>query len=548
MTGRSLPHAILMMIPEPWAGHETMSAELKAFYEYHSSLMEPWDGPASIAFTDGSVIGAVLDRNGLRPSRYYVTKDDLVIMASEVGVLDIPPENILIKERLHPGRIFLVDTAQGRIVSDDEIKKDLARAQPYAEWLKGNLVDIEDLPAAPYLPPPSHETVLRRQQTFGYTHEDLRLLLAPMAARGEEAIGSMGTDTALAVLSDRPRLLYDYFKQLFAQVTNPPARRDPRGAGDVDGIDDRPEGNLLDPRPESCRQIKIKYPVIDNDQLAKLRHVYDPGSDRSRCRCCSTRAATAEPRTGDDASEGPRQRGGGRRLHHPDPVGPRRRSRPRADPEPARDGRRAPPSRPRGHAHALRAGRRIGRRARGASLRAAPRLRRRRGQPVSGVRDAGRHDPAGHPVGVTHEQAVKNYIKALNKGILKVMSKMGISTLQSYCGAQIFEAVGLNRPFVDKYFTWTASRIGGVGIDVIAEEVLERHRRAFQNQAGALRSSSRAASISGAATASTTCSIRTRSSSCSTRRRTASTPSSRNTRSSSTIRAGTARRCAACSS
>src|SRR5438094_8653379 len=221
MAGRSLPHAILMMIPEPWSGHETMTPEVKAFYEFHSALMEPWDGPASIAFTDGSVIGAVLDRNGLRPSRYYVTKDDLVIMASEVGVLDIPPENILIKERLHPGRIFLVDTVQGRIVADDEIKRELARAQPYGEWLANNLIDIEDLPAAPYLPLPSHETVLRRQQTFGYTHEDLRILLAPMATGGEEAVGSMGTDTSLAVLSDRPRLLYDYFAQLFAQVTNP---------------------------------------------------------------------------------------------------------------------------------------------------------------------------------------------------------------------------------------------------------------------------------------------------------------------------------------
>ena len=256
MTGRSLPHAILMMIPEPWAGHESMSAELKAFYEYHSSLMEPWDGPASIAFTDGSVIGAVLDRNGLRPSRYYVTKDDLVIMASEVGVLDIPPENILIKERLHPGRIFLVDTAQGRIVSDEEIKRDLARAHPYAEWLKGNLVDIEDLPAAPYLPPPSHETVLRRQQIFGYTDEDLRVLLAPMAAKGEEAVGSMGTDTALAVLSDRPRLLYDYFTQVFAQVTNPPLDAIREELVTAMGSTIGPEGNLLDPRPESCHQIR----------------------------------------------------------------------------------------------------------------------------------------------------------------------------------------------------------------------------------------------------------------------------------------------------
>src|SRR3989449_1005393 len=263
MTGRSLPHAILMMIPEPWSGHESMSPELKAFYEYHSSLMEPWDGPASIAFTDGTVIGAVLDRNGLRPSRYYVTKDGLVIMASEVGVLDIPPENILLKERLHPGRIFLVDTVQGRIVSDDEIKRELSSAHPYAAWLAENLVDIEDLPAAPYLPPPSHETVLRRQQTFGYTHEDLRILLAPMATGGEEAVGSMGTDTSLAVLSDRPRLLYDYFAQLFAQVTNPPLDAIREELVTSMGSTIGPEGNLLDPRPESCRQIGIKYPVIE---------------------------------------------------------------------------------------------------------------------------------------------------------------------------------------------------------------------------------------------------------------------------------------------
>src|SRR5713101_7837616 len=275
MTGRSLPHALLMMIPEPWANNEGMQPEVRAFYEYNSSLMEPWDGPASIAFTDGTVIGAVLDRNGLRPSRYCVTKDDLVIMASEVGVLDIPPEDIVLKERLHPGRIFLVDTARGRIVADDEVKGQLASAHPYREWLS-HLIDIEDLDPAPYLPPPSHETVIRRQELFGYTHEDLRLLLGPMASLGEEPIGSMGTDTSLAVLSDRPRLLYDYFKQVFAQVTNPPldAIREELVTSMESTIG--PEGNLLDPRPESCRQIKIKYPVIDNDQLAKLRHIYEP--------------------------------------------------------------------------------------------------------------------------------------------------------------------------------------------------------------------------------------------------------------------------------
>ncbi|MGH7307631.1 MAG: glutamate synthase central domain-containing protein, partial [Candidatus Rokuibacteriota bacterium] len=272
MSGRSLPHAILMMIPEPWQNHESMSPERKAFYEYHASLMEPWDGPASIAFTDGTVIGAVLDRNGLRPSRYYVTRDDLVIMASEVGVLDIAPENVRLKERLHPGRIFLVDTAQGRIIDDEEIKAGLATEHPYGAWLRDNLVSLEDLPAAP-VPAADHETVLTRQIAFGYTHEDLRILLAPMARQGEEPIGSMGTDTALAVLSDRPRPLYDYFKQLFAQVTNPPL--DQIREELVTSMESTvgPERNLLSPEPQSCRQIALPDPVLSNEDLAKLTHV-----------------------------------------------------------------------------------------------------------------------------------------------------------------------------------------------------------------------------------------------------------------------------------
>src|SRR3954468_17546690 len=273
MSGRSLPHAVLMMIPEPWQNHEGMTEELRAFYEYHSSLMEPWDGPASIAFTDGSVIGAILDRNGLRPSRYWVTKDDLVIMASEVGVLDIPAENIVVKERLHPGRIFLVDTSKGRIVADEEIKSELALAHPYEEWLKDNLIAIEDVPAAPYLPPPDHDTVVRRQRAFGYTQEDLRIVLGPMATGAEEPVGSMGTDTPLAVPSERPRLLYHYFKQLFAQVTNPPldAIREELVTSMASTIG--PERNLLKAEPESCRQIEIRYPIIHNGHVAKLRHL-----------------------------------------------------------------------------------------------------------------------------------------------------------------------------------------------------------------------------------------------------------------------------------
>jgi glutamate synthase (NADPH) large chain len=485
MTGRSLPHAILMMIPEPWAGHESMRPELKAFYEYHASLMEPWDGPASIAFSDGRVIGAVLDRNGLRPSRYYVTKDGLVIMASEVGVLDIPPENVLLKERLHPGRIFLVDTEQGRIVSDEEIKRDLAAAEPYAQWIAENVVDIEDLPDAPYLPPPSPEAVLRRQQAFGYTHEDLRLLLAPMANGGEEAIGSMGTDTSLAVLSDRPRLLYDYFKQVFAQVTNPPLDAIREELVTAMGSTIGPEGNLLDPRPESCRQISIKYPVIDNDQLAKLRHIYEP----------EFRSITL-PMLFD-------ARKGGRGLERAlEELKVRASSAVRSGytiiilSDRGVDRERAPiPSllATAGVHHQLV---REGTRTRCALVVESGDAREVHHCALLMGYGAGVVNPylafetldhmirQGLLVGIPHEKAVKNYIKALNKGILKVMSKMGISTLQSYCGAQIFEAVGLNQEFVDRYFTWTASRIGGVGLEVIADEVLKRHSHAFPTRSG----------------------------------------------------------------
>ncbi len=479
MTGRSLPHAILMMIPEPWQNDDSMSPELRAFYEYHSSLMEPWDGPASIAFTDGTVIGAVLDRNGLRPSRYYVTKDDMVIMASEVGVLDIPAENIALKERLHPGRIFLVDTGRGRIVSDEEVKHELAVAHPYREWLS-NLIDIEDLDPAPYLPPPSHETVVQRQELFGYTHEDLRLLLAPMATNGEEAIGSMGTDTSLAALSDRSRLLYDYFKQMFAQVTNPPldAIREELVTSMESTIG--PEGNLLDPRPESCRQIAVKYPIIDNDQLAKLRHVYDPGFrairlpmlfDTSQNGAGLEHAMEELKRRAADAVDA-----GYTILILSDRDADRMRA-----PIPSLLATSGV------HHHLVRKGSRT----RCALVVESGDAREVHHCALLLGYGAGAVNPylafetlddmiRQHLlVGIPLETAVKNYIKALNKGILKVMSKMGISTLQSYCGAQVFEAVGLDRAFVDKYFTRTASRIGGIGIDVVAEEVRRRHEKAF---------------------------------------------------------------------
>ncbi len=479
MTGRSLPHAILMMIPEPWQNDESMSPDLKAFYEYHSSLIEPWDGPASIAFTDGTVIGAVLDRNGLRPSRSYVTKDDMVIMASEVGVLDIPAEDIVLKERLHPGRVFLVDTARGKIVSDEEVKRELASAHPYRQWLS-NLIDIEDLDPAPYLPAPGHESVVQRQELFGYTHEDLRILLAPMATSGEEAIGSMGTDTSLATLSNRPRLLYDYFKQMFAQVTNPPldAIREELVTSMESTIG--PEGNLLDPRPESCRQIGIRYPIIDNDQLAKLRHVYDPGFRAIRLPMLFD--VTQKGAGLEHALEDLKRRAG-------DAVdagytililSDRNADRMRA-PIPSLLATAGV------HHHLVRQGTRT----RCALVIESGDAREVHHCALLLGYGAGAVNPylafetlddmlrQRMIVDIPHEKAVKNYIKALNKGILKVMSKMGISTLQSYCGAQVFEAVGLDRALVDKYFTRTSSRIGGIGIEVVAEEVRRRHEKAF---------------------------------------------------------------------
>ena len=480
LTGRPLAHAVLMMIPEPWSNHESMSPERKAFYKYHASLMEPWDGPASIAFTDGTVIGAVLDRNGLRPSRYYVTKDDMVIMASEVGVLDIPPENVLVKERLHPGRIFLVDTAQGRIVDDEEIKRDLARELPYAAWLKQELVHIDDLPPAPDVPAAPEEPVRTQQRAFGYTEEDLRILIAPMAQNGAEPIGSMGTDTALAVLSDRSRLLYDYFKQLFAQVTNPPLDAIREELVTDMGSTLGPEANLLAPDARSCHHIKVDAPVITNDDLAKLRRLDDPAF-RS-----ATLPMLFDPRAGAAGLEKAMDElcraasdavaGGVTLLVLSDRGVDRERA-----PVPALLATAGV------HHHLVREGSRT----RCALIVETGEARECHHMALLVGYGAAVINPYlafetieelradGEVQDIDRAQAVRNYIKACTKGVLKVMSKMGISTLQSYRGAQIFEAVGLDKTFVDRCFTWTASRIGGIGIDTVAEEVVRRHARAF---------------------------------------------------------------------
>ncbi|MDP9352962.1 MAG: glutamate synthase large subunit, partial [Chloroflexota bacterium] len=480
MAGRSLPHAIMMLIPEPWSGHEGMNDLQKDFYNYHASLMEPWDGPAAVTFTDGALIGAVLDRNGLRPSRYYVTKDDRVVFASEVGVLDIAPENIAFKGRLEPGRMLLIDTEQGRIVDDSEIKTQIATGQPYGRWLDEHRVSIDQLPTAPSVPEPDHETLLRRQQIFGFTHEEKRVLLAPMAQRGEEPVGSMGTDTPLAVLSDRPQLLYNYFAQLFAQVTNPPldAIREELVTS-VAGLIGQ-EGNLLDPRPESCRQVEIDSPVLDNDQLARLQNYRAPGFSTHTLSAVFDAhqgmegLATAMERLCQEAARAIDD--GATILVLSDR---------------AVDAEHAPiPSllaTAGVHHYLVREGKRTraGLVVETGDARETHHCCMLIGYGATAVNPYLAFETLDGMIrdeelcDVDHATAVTRYIKAMNKGVLKVMSKMGISTLQSYRGAQIFEAVGLNKDLVDRYFTGTSSRIGGVGLDVIADEVLARHRKAY---------------------------------------------------------------------
>jgi glutamate synthase domain-containing protein 2/glutamate synthase domain-containing protein 1/glutamate synthase domain-containing protein 3 len=485
LSGRSLPHAAMMMIPEPWSKHETMDDEKKAFYEYHSTLMEPWDGPAAIAFTDGSIIGAILDRNGLRPSRYYVTKDDLIVLASEVGVLDIAPERILRKERLTPGRMLLVDTVEGRIVSDEEIKGKIASEQPYREWLDKHLVSLEDLKDAENVPGSDHETVLRRQLAFGYTFEQLRKTLEPMARTGVDPIGSMGTDAPLAVLSERPQLLYSYFKQLFAQVTNPPIDANFEEIITAQGTTIGPERNLIKPEPESCRQIRLKSPFLTNEELAKLRHIDHEGY---KTVTLATLFKASEGTAGLEEAmaalylEADQAIKDGATLLILSDRG--------VDSENAAIPALLAVSGL--HHHLIREG-----------TRTKVSLLVESGEPrevhhfalLLGY-GAGAINPylaletlddmirRNMLVGMDHEKAIYNYIKAVTKGVVKVLAKMGISTIQSYRGAQIFEAIGLDQELIDQFFTWTYTPVGGVGLDVIAVETLMRHKRAYSEQEG----------------------------------------------------------------
>ncbi len=480
LSGRSLPQAMMMMIPEPWSNHESMSDEKKAFYEYHSCLMEPWDGPASIAFTDGIRIGASLDRNGLRPSRYYVTKDDLVIMASEVGVLDIAPERVLQKGRLQPGRMFLIDTEEGRIVADKEIKSKVSQEHPYREWLDKYMLELADVPDAPHLPEPDHDTVLQRQQAFGYTFEDLRILMSPMARDGVEAIGSMGTDTPLAVLSDKPQSLFNYFKQLFAQVTNPP----------IDCIREEivtsaettigSERNLLKPEPESCHVIELKSPILTNEEFAKLKHINQPGFKSI------TLPILFDAKTGEAglakamdelcASASQAIKEGVNILILSD----RGVNKDKA-PIPSLLAVAGL------HHHLIREGTRtrVGLVLESGEPREVHHFSLLIGYGCGAINPYLAFETLDDMIrqgllkGIKHKEACKNFAKAAVKGVVKVISKMGISTIQSYRGAQIFEAIGLKQSVIDKYFTWTASRVEGIGLDVIAREVQMRHHHAF---------------------------------------------------------------------
>ncbi len=467
LAGRSLPHALMMMVPEPWTSDPFMSAEKRAFYEYHSLVCEPWDGPASIVFTDGFAIGALVDRNGLRPARYYVTNDDLVVMASEVGVLDIPADRIKAKGSLQPGNMFLIDTKQGRIIGDDELKQTLAVEHPYQEWLDANMIALDHLPDPPYVHEPNPDTILQRQRAFGYTYEDLKLLIEPMATTGSEPVGSMGTDTPLAVLSERPQLLYNYFKQLFAQVTNPP----------VDGIREElvmsadtcvgPEANMLEPSPECARQIRLPSPILTNSDLEKLRLL------ESVTIPMLYRVAAGGEGLANAIDDLCKQSSAAIAAGYDLIILSDRNLDADVAPIPALLAVAAV------HHHLIREGTRtqVGLIVESGEPREVHHFALLLGYGAAAINPYLVFETLGDG-----PAALRNYVSAINKGIIKVISKMGISTTQGYCGAQIFEATGLHQDLIDKYFTWTPSRVGGVNLDVIAEEVRRRHGAVFYDR------------------------------------------------------------------
>ncbi len=481
--GRSLPHAILMMIPEAWENHGSMAKNRRDFYAFHAALMEAWDGPACVTFTDGKQVGAVLDRNGLRPSRFWVTDDGYVVLASEVGVLDIPQDKVIRKGRLQPGKMFLVDIEAGRIIEDDEIKDQLANEKPYGKWLEEGMIRLKDLPEREHIIYP-HASVVRRQKAFGYTEEELRIIITPMAKAGAEPLGSMGTDTPIAALSEKPRLMFDYFSQLFAQVTNPPLDAIREELVTSLGSAVGPEWNLLDPGPNSCRQVGIAFPVIDNDELAKLINANVdgdyPGLDSFVVRGLFPVEADGSglrnriEEIKNEVSNAIAQ--GARIIVLSDRDG---------------DADNAPiPSlllTAAIHHHLIREKTRtkVGLIVEAGDVREVHHVALLIGYGAGAVNPYLAMESAedlvnqGVITGVTPEQAVKNLIKALGKGVLKVMSKMGISTIASYTGAQVFEAIGLSQEVVDEFFTGTTSRLGGITLDTLAKEVAKRHHVAY---------------------------------------------------------------------
>ncbi|MGW5272291.1 glutamate synthase large subunit [Streptomyces sp. NPDC004044] len=498
--GRSLPHSVLMMVPEAWENHDSMDPARRAFYQYHSTMMEPWDGPACVTFTDGTQVGAVLDRNGLRPGRYWVTDDGLVVLSSEVGVLDIAPAKVVRKGRLQPGKMFLVDTAEGRIIEDDEIKAGLAAEQPYQEWLETGEIELEDLPEREHIVH-THASVTRRQQTFGYTEEELRVILAPMARTAGEPLGSMGTDSPIAALSERPRLLFDYFTQLFAQVTNPP----------LDAIREElvtslrstlgPQGNLLEPTAASCRSVTLPFPVIDNDELAKLIHINADG-DMPGMKAATLSGLYRVSGSGEALAARIEQictevdaaiEDGARLIVLSD-----RHSDAEHAPIPSLLLTSAV------HHHLIRTKQRtqVGLLVEAGDVREVHHVALLIGYGAAAVNPYLAMESVEDLVragtfieGIEPEQAIRNLIYALGKGVLKVMSKMGISTVASYRGAQVFEAVGLDEAFVAKYFNGTATKIGGAGLDVVAKEVAARHAKGYP--ASGISASHRALEIGG---------------------------------------------------
>ncbi|NNU28795.1 glutamate synthase large subunit [Isoptericola sediminis] len=483
LSGRSLPHSVLMMIPEAWENHDEMDPARRAFYQYHANLIEPWDGPACLTFTDGTLIGAVLDRNGLRPGRFWVTEDGLIVLSSEAGVLDLDPATVVRKGRLEPGRMFLVDTAQGRIVEDDEIKSQLASQRPYGEWIEQNSISLDSLPEREHVAH-SPASVQRRQRAFGYTSEELKVILTPMANTSAEPLGAMGSDTPVAVLSNRPRLLFDYFTQMFAQVTNPPLDSIREQLVTSIGSAIGPEPNLLDDSPLHARKLVLPFPVLDNDELAKIVRIERDPRLEGEFRAVIVRGLY-------DVS------GGGRALQaRLEEIFAQVDAEIEAGAthivlsDRDSDAERAPiPSlllTSAVHHHLLRRHTRtqISLVVEAGDVREVHHVALLIGYGAAAinpylametVEDLARR---GY-LQVTPEAAVRNLITALGKGVLKVMSKMGISTIMSYRGAQVFEAVGLSHELVEDYFTGTTSRLAGIGLDVIAAETAARHAEAY---------------------------------------------------------------------